>query len=75
METGTKLKKCYLTLQIVNDHQNQRIAWQSLLTGVVDVLKLGPMFHKHHKRTHPRVHCQHKLHNNLTVHWKLWESN
>jgi len=46
----------------VNDHQNQRVAGDAALTGIVNVLKLGPMFYKHHQRPHPWVHYKDTLH-------------
>jgi len=55
----TILPSLKLTLKVVDDHKSQRVAGNRSLTGVIDVLELCPVFHKHHQWPHPRVHCRH----------------
>lgn len=44
-----------VTLQIVNQHQGQRVAGNSSLASIVDVMETCPVFDVQHQRTYPWV--------------------
>ena len=47
---------CHPTLEIMDDHEDQRVAGYGAMTRVIDALNFGPVLDKHDKRCHPPVH-------------------
>ena len=47
--------ECVLTLEVVQHHQNQRVAAQRSLAGVVDLVVTRPLLHCHDDGPDPEI--------------------